>query len=99
MSMEEEKEYSIEQRPFPDFDARPMLDHKPTRKWPFPDMEVGDCLIARGGPKGTAMNSKAYNAVRNFMDRDSKLLGGQGRKFRTKKLDDKPGYIGIWRTE
>lgn len=91
--------FVVERRPMPDFDENPMLAKRPPAKYPFRTMKVGDCLIAPGGPNGTAMNSKAYNAMRAFMDRDNPAMGGEGRKFRAKKLDDKPGYIGIWRVK
>lgn len=60
-------------------------------KYPFAEMEIGDCLIADGGPTGSTTNAKAFWAARTFREYNPWF------NFTGRKLDDRPGKIGIWR--
>ena len=65
-------------------------------KYPFAEMEVGQCLVADGGPTGSTAGSKAYNAAQRFTERQE-ARGEVKYQFVCRKLLDRPGKIGIWR--
>jgi len=73
------------------------------RKYPFHQMEVGDCLIADAGPMGNTSSSSVYYAARNYKSRtmflpDGTPLPAEGHfDFVGRKLPDRPGKVGIWR--
>lgn len=49
--------------------------------YPFAKMELGQSILVDAGPTGSTVNCRGYHAMKRFVERDSPMLGGRGRKF------------------
>lgn len=66
-------------------------------EFPFHKMEVGDCMIVDAGPSGNTHNCRGYYTMQAYLDRLDRL-GLPRAAFVGRKLPDRPGKVGIWRT-
>ena len=91
----------VRKKPLP----RPRQGKVPAReRYPFDQLEVGDCLIVDAGPTGSSNSSPVYYAARAYRDW-SQHRGGRAMPpeehfdFVARQIPDQPGKLGIWRVE
>ncbi len=61
-------------------------------KYPFPDMQVGDCLVLEAGHPGTRENASGTCSAQGSAHSHARR---HGVSFRTQRLAD--GTVHIWR--
>jgi hypothetical protein len=76
----------------------PEITVKRAAKYPFDELEVGQCFVSDGGPTGSTSGAKVYHAMRRFMERDTYEVGeAKAREFKCRRMPGMPGKVGVWR--